>query len=190
MTRKPPVRRHSRGVTLIELMIVVAIVAILARVAMPAYSNYVQRGKVGEAVSNLTQMRIQLEQYYQDHAQDSVATTKGYGTGGSGCGGSTSTTTGGTTTVTPNSTAVPDATTANLNCASASQNFKYTCGTYADGSNNATTDTYLLTATGCGGMSGYVYTLDYRGNKQTLKYNGTTYAAGVKTCWLMRGGEC
>ncbi len=56
-----------RGFTLIELMIVVVIVAILAAVAIPAYTEYIQRGKLVEATSNLSDMRVKLEQYFQDN---------------------------------------------------------------------------------------------------------------------------
>ena len=59
-------RRHS-GFTLIEVMIVVAIVAILAAVALPSYSDYIRRGKVMDAVSGLSDMRIRVEQWFQDN---------------------------------------------------------------------------------------------------------------------------
>lgn len=59
--------RQSAGFTLIELMITVAIIGILAAVAIPAYSDYVTRGKIPEATSALASMRIRLEQYYQDN---------------------------------------------------------------------------------------------------------------------------
>jgi type IV pilus assembly protein PilE len=55
------------GFTLIELMIVVAIVAILAAIALPSYNQYVVRGKMTEAYSNLLAMRVQAEQFYQDN---------------------------------------------------------------------------------------------------------------------------
>ena len=57
----------SAGFTLIELMIVVAVVGILAAVAMPAYTDYVMRGKIPEATSNLATKRVQMEQFFQDN---------------------------------------------------------------------------------------------------------------------------
>jgi len=60
-------RRMLKGFTLIEVMVTVAIVAILATIAYPNYSDYVRRGNVQEAPSTLSSYRAQLEQYYQDH---------------------------------------------------------------------------------------------------------------------------
>ena len=59
--------KSQKGVTLIELMVVVAIVAILAKFALPAYSNYIIRGKIPDATSNLANKRTQMEQWYQDN---------------------------------------------------------------------------------------------------------------------------
>jgi type IV pilus assembly protein PilE len=59
--------RHAKGFTLIEAMIVVAIVAILGAIAVPGYNNYVMRSKISEAVANLSDMRVKMEQYFLDH---------------------------------------------------------------------------------------------------------------------------
>jgi len=60
-------RRQCKGFTLIELMIVVAIVAIVGVVALPAYQDYVLRGKLSEAYGELATMRTKLESYYLDN---------------------------------------------------------------------------------------------------------------------------
>lgn len=64
--RQPAGVGEAGGFSLIELMIVVAIVAILGAVALPAYRDYVARGKITEATSTLSEMRTRLEQWYAD----------------------------------------------------------------------------------------------------------------------------
>jgi type IV pilus assembly protein PilE len=55
------------GFTLIELMITVAVIATLAAVALPSYVNYVMRGKIIEATTNLGDLRVKMEQFFQDN---------------------------------------------------------------------------------------------------------------------------
>ena len=65
----PCTRKHRRiaGFTLIEVMITVAVVAILAAVALPNYIEYLTRSKLVEAKTNLSDMRTRLEQYFLDN---------------------------------------------------------------------------------------------------------------------------
>lgn len=59
--------RQQKGFTLIEVMIVVAIVAILSAIAIPSYTDYVRRSRLTEATAALSSMRVKMEQYYQDN---------------------------------------------------------------------------------------------------------------------------
>ena len=55
----------QKGFTLIELMIVVAIIGILAAIAIPAYSNYTKRAKVTELVTAGSACKASVSEYYQ-----------------------------------------------------------------------------------------------------------------------------
>lgn len=58
--------RSARGFTLIELMITVAVIAVLAAIALPSYTDYITRSKLTEAHSHLSDLRVKLEQRFQD----------------------------------------------------------------------------------------------------------------------------
>jgi len=78
-------KKVQQGFTLIELMIVVAIIGILASIAIPAYNDYIARAQVSEAVSLLDGAKTPSAEYYSDRGawpvgasfDDLVATRSG-----------------------------------------------------------------------------------------------------------------
>jgi type IV pilus assembly protein PilA len=75
----------QKGFTLIELMIVVAIIGILAAVAIPAYTDYTARAKVTEAVGALAAAKTSVSEYYISQGEmPANATAAGINTGGLG----------------------------------------------------------------------------------------------------------
>jgi type IV pilus assembly protein PilE len=161
-----PRRVLARGFTLIEVLITVAIVAILAGIALPAYRDYVRRGSLPEAHSFLSDYRVKMEQYFQDN--------RNYGTG-SNC-----------AVVGPPAWAAGlDGTQTN----SPSTKFTFTC---APGSTGTLDTSFLITATGNTGTvaAGHVYTISQDDSKPraTTMFKGS--AVANKSCWLVKGDEC
>lgn len=78
VSTRSSVRNRNAGFTLIELMIVVAVIGILSAIALPAYKNYIIRGRIPEATSNMSSAQVQMEQWFQDN--------RSYQRAGGGCG--------------------------------------------------------------------------------------------------------
>ncbi len=150
-----------RGFTLIELMIVLVIIAILAAIAIPGYGDYIVRGKLTEASSTLADLRLKLEQFYQDNRH--------YGSSA------------------PSSPPAWNCPAKLQPPAAQARYFTYACD-WADGGTN---QFFTVTASnkpdqGLGAGGDFVFTIDQDNGKATVKFYGSS--AGVP-CWLTRKGD-
>ncbi|KLN64144.1 MULTISPECIES: type IV pilin protein [Vibrio] len=71
--------RKTRGFTLIELMIVVAIIGVLASMAIPAYKDYVRKSEAASALATLKSLITPAEVFYQENGTTSAATLSNLG---------------------------------------------------------------------------------------------------------------
>src|SRR5678815_596754 len=60
-------KREKAGFTLIEAMVLVAVLGILAAIGIPNYSRYMTRGHLVEAGNALAEYRVRMEQFYKDN---------------------------------------------------------------------------------------------------------------------------
>ena len=72
-------RSIQKGFTLIELMIVVAIIGILAAVALPAYQDYTKKAKMSEVILAASSCRTAITEAVQSMPADKIGTVNGWG---------------------------------------------------------------------------------------------------------------
>ena len=76
---KRSTQKMQKGFTLIELMIVVAIIGILAAVALPAYQDYTKRAKLSEVILAASGCRTSITEVYQSNSANSLPTAGNWG---------------------------------------------------------------------------------------------------------------
>ncbi len=160
---------HSRprpiaAFSLIELMVALAIAAIIAVFAVPSYRDHMLRAQIPEATSGLLLTAMRLEQHYQDHRSYARA---GIGTGAA-VGKGTAVGTG----------------TGNGNCGvnlPASGKFAFSCEVPEGG------QSFLLSATGQAdtALAGFEYTLDHLGAQRSVSLP-TDWGNSPVECWVER----
>lgn len=152
--------KTQNGFTLIELMITVVVIAILVAVAVPSYTDYVMRGKITEATATLADLRVKMEQYFQDNrTYADVAGVTAPCTVGAG------------------SVPMPAGT----------RYFTFDCSTPA---RTATTFTLTATGIAAQGMGGFVYTVNELNAQASTITGAASSAGYVTnaTCWVVRKG--
>lgn len=154
--------RSESGFTLIELMITVAVIAVLTAIALPSYTDYVTRSKLAEAYAHLADLRVKMEQFYLDNRR--YSTNVGGGTCGIP-GGNTPTTQG-------------------------TKYFTFTCA--SSNATAAGDQEYVLTAAGRTeeSLSGIAYSINHSNTKATAVTGGSLMAdkgyQANANCWVRK----
>lgn len=145
--------RTPSGFTLIEMMITVAIVAILAAIALPAYNSYITKSSIKSAEADLVALSLNLENYYQKQLAYPVSSASG-------------------------TTQIQCALLGNPSpCTSPTSGWQPSQSSTFSYSISSTATTYTVTATGTGAnVSGCTITLDQGNNRSIAScspYNGS-----------------
>lgn len=72
-------QQYMRGITLLELMIVVVIIGLMAAIAYPNYRDFADRAKRNEAKSMLLEIAVNEERFYLNNSRYGTLTELGYG---------------------------------------------------------------------------------------------------------------
>lgn len=154
-------RYETRGFSLIELLMVVAIIGVLAGIAVPSYNDYILKGKLVEAYSQLATLQQKMEQYYQDNRKYGDATTPI-----ANC----------PTTATKTNCGIPCPGTPTVT------HFTYTCAL----SNTDQGFTYTATSA----TLGFTFTVNETGAKSTTAV-GSGWSGSGNACWVRsKDGNC
>jgi len=154
--------RSARGFTLIELMITVAVIAVLTAIALPSYTDYVTRSKFAEAYAHLADLRVKMEQSYLDNRRYST------NAGGGTCG-------------------IPGG---NTPTAQGARYFDFTCA--SSNPNAAGDQEYVLTASGKASeqLNGIAFSVNHGNTKATTVTASTPMEdKGYQsngTCWVRK----